>query len=232
MIFFVGEKRFECPLCSVVCSDGFSLQEHVELHLDDRAAVNSAGGHIFIPPCLLYCTFLNPFYVSVWSDAHSAYTFLSLWFTCVATERLGSDLKLARQLQQEEEQRRRQKEAWQEREEFKKLQVWILVKHTVKLYSLSIFFFFGKWPWNKQDNALWVFIIREARAAWHAAEIMNYLLGINPYLSAGWSLLDFAYCWELSIGSVHKFSNTHPVSTAVSTQVSTFLSILVRATQH
>nr|XP_033494846.1 zinc finger-containing ubiquitin peptidase 1 isoform X3 [Epinephelus lanceolatus] len=74
-----GEKRFECPLCSVVCSDGFSLQEHVELHLDNRAAVNSA-------------------------------------------ERLGSDLKLARQLQQEEEQRRRQKEAWQEREEFKKLQ--------------------------------------------------------------------------------------------------------------
>ncbi|KAL7394544.1 hypothetical protein ABVT39_027689 [Epinephelus coioides] len=74
-----GEKRFECPLCSVVCSDGFSLQEHVELHLDDRAAVNSA-------------------------------------------ERLESDLKLARQLQQEEEQRRRQKEAWQERVEFKKLQ--------------------------------------------------------------------------------------------------------------
>lgn len=30
-------------MCSVVCSDGFSLQQHVELHLDDGAAVNSAG---------------------------------------------------------------------------------------------------------------------------------------------------------------------------------------------
>ncbi|XP_037639495.1 zinc finger-containing ubiquitin peptidase 1 [Sebastes umbrosus] len=74
-----GEKRFECPICSVVCSDSFSLQEHVELHLDHGAAVNSAG---------------SP----------------------------GSDLKLARQLQQEEEQRRRQEEVQQEREEFKKLQ--------------------------------------------------------------------------------------------------------------
>ncbi|XP_042345688.1 zinc finger-containing ubiquitin peptidase 1 [Plectropomus leopardus] len=74
-----GEKRFECPMCPVVCSDSFSLQEHVELHLDDRAAVNSAG---------------SP----------------------------GSDLKLARWLQQEEEQRRRQEEDQQEREEFKKLQ--------------------------------------------------------------------------------------------------------------
>ncbi|XP_068590716.1 zinc finger-containing ubiquitin peptidase 1 isoform X2 [Cebidichthys violaceus] len=74
-----GEKRFECPMCSVVCSDSFSLQEHVELHLDHGAAVNAAG-------------------------------------------RTGSDLKLARQLQQEEQQRRRLEEAQQEREEFKKLQ--------------------------------------------------------------------------------------------------------------
>ncbi|XP_075952683.1 zinc finger-containing ubiquitin peptidase 1 isoform X1 [Anarhichas minor] len=74
-----GEKRFECPMCSVVCSDSVSLQEHVELHLDHGAAGNSAG---------------SP----------------------------GSDLKLARQLQQEEEQRRRLEEDQQEREEFKKLQ--------------------------------------------------------------------------------------------------------------
>ncbi|XP_032373439.1 zinc finger-containing ubiquitin peptidase 1 [Etheostoma spectabile] len=33
-----GERRFECPMCSVVCSDSFSLQEHVELHLDRAAA--------------------------------------------------------------------------------------------------------------------------------------------------------------------------------------------------
>lgn len=49
-VCFVGKKRFECPMCSVVCSDSFSLQEHVELHLDHGAAANSAGGHIFIPP--------------------------------------------------------------------------------------------------------------------------------------------------------------------------------------
>lgn len=36
-----GERRFECPMCSVVCSDSFSLQEHVELHLD-----HGAGGWI------------------------------------------------------------------------------------------------------------------------------------------------------------------------------------------
>lgn len=33
----------ECPICSVVCRDGFSLQEHVELHLDHGAAGNCAG---------------------------------------------------------------------------------------------------------------------------------------------------------------------------------------------
>ncbi|KAL3060744.1 hypothetical protein OYC64_015148 [Pagothenia borchgrevinki] len=38
-----GEKRFECPLCSVVCMDSSSLQEHVELHLEHGAAVNSAA---------------------------------------------------------------------------------------------------------------------------------------------------------------------------------------------
>ncbi|XP_018521239.1 zinc finger-containing ubiquitin peptidase 1 isoform X1 [Lates calcarifer] len=74
-----GERRMECPICSVVCRDGFSLQEHVELHLDHGAAGNCAG---------------SP----------------------------GSDLKLAMQLQREEEQRRRQEEAQQESEEFKKLQ--------------------------------------------------------------------------------------------------------------
>lgn len=41
---FLGEKRYECPMCPVVCSDSFSLQEHVELHLNYGAAVNSAGG--------------------------------------------------------------------------------------------------------------------------------------------------------------------------------------------
>ncbi|CAJ1061493.1 zinc finger-containing ubiquitin peptidase 1 [Xyrichtys novacula] len=72
-------RRFECPLCSLLCTDSFSLQEHVELHLDHGAAALSSGGP-------------------------------------------GSDLELAQRLQEEEEQRRKQEEAWQEREEFKKLQ--------------------------------------------------------------------------------------------------------------
>ncbi|XP_037310146.2 zinc finger-containing ubiquitin peptidase 1 [Pungitius pungitius] len=38
-----GEQRFECPMCPVVCRDSFTLQEHVELHLDHGASVNSAG---------------------------------------------------------------------------------------------------------------------------------------------------------------------------------------------
>ncbi|XP_034553994.1 zinc finger-containing ubiquitin peptidase 1 [Notolabrus celidotus] len=72
-----GDRRFECPLCSVLCSDSVSLQVHVELHFDPGAAADSAG---------------------------------------------SSDLELARRLQEEEAQRRRLEEAWQEREEFKKLQ--------------------------------------------------------------------------------------------------------------
>ncbi|XP_071368999.1 zinc finger-containing ubiquitin peptidase 1 [Centroberyx affinis] len=74
-----GGKRYECPMCSVVCGDSFSLQEHVELHLDYGAAANCA-------------------------------------------ESPGSDLRLARRLQQEEDQRRREQEAKREVEEFKKLQ--------------------------------------------------------------------------------------------------------------
>ncbi|XP_072251098.1 zinc finger-containing ubiquitin peptidase 1 isoform X2 [Leuresthes tenuis] len=74
-----GERRFECPMCSVVCSDSFSLQEHVELHLDHNTAVNCAGSH-------------------------------------------DSDLKLATQLQQEETRRRKQEDEEQERKQFKRLQ--------------------------------------------------------------------------------------------------------------
>ncbi|KAM9424557.1 zinc finger-containing ubiquitin peptidase 1 isoform 2-T4 [Pholidichthys leucotaenia] len=74
-----GQRRFECPMCAVVCTDSFSLQEHVELHLEDSTAANCAGSPV-------------------------------------------SDLKLARRLQQEEDQRRREEETQREREEFKKLQ--------------------------------------------------------------------------------------------------------------
>ncbi|XP_028984578.1 zinc finger-containing ubiquitin peptidase 1 [Betta splendens] len=33
-----GERRFECPVCFAVCSGSFTLQEHVELHLDQGTA--------------------------------------------------------------------------------------------------------------------------------------------------------------------------------------------------
>lgn len=38
-----GEKSLECPMCSLVCTDSFSLQEHVELHFDHDAAMSSSG---------------------------------------------------------------------------------------------------------------------------------------------------------------------------------------------
>ncbi|XP_070691376.1 zinc finger-containing ubiquitin peptidase 1 isoform X2 [Pempheris klunzingeri] len=71
------ERVFSCPMCALVCSSCFSLQEHVELHLQEQSSAQASP---------------------------------------------GSDLKLARRLQQEEEQRRQTEEAQQEREEFKKLQ--------------------------------------------------------------------------------------------------------------
>lgn len=110
-----GEKRFECPMCSVACSDTSSLQEHVELHLD-----SGAGGNVILPCCniiqqslslVLVNTVFLLFYESVWWDAAGS---------------PGSDLELARKLQQELELRRREEEARREREEFKKLQVWTL----------------------------------------------------------------------------------------------------------
>ncbi|XP_024272358.1 zinc finger-containing ubiquitin peptidase 1 isoform X2 [Oncorhynchus tshawytscha] len=73
-----GGKSYECPLCSVVCGDCYSLQEHVELHLDYGTVTNA----------------VSP----------------------------GSDLRLARRLQEEEKQRRKEQEAKREAEEFKKLQ--------------------------------------------------------------------------------------------------------------
>lgn len=36
---FVTEKLFSCPMCSLVCSSCFILQEHVELHLQEQHSV-------------------------------------------------------------------------------------------------------------------------------------------------------------------------------------------------
>ncbi|KAE8288317.1 hypothetical protein D5F01_LYC12182 [Larimichthys crocea] len=91
------EKLFPCPMCALVCSSCFILQEHVELHLQEQISAEGSP-------------------LEVCSPATTSLSARSL------SGSPGSDLKLARQLQQEEEQRRRQEEAQQERVEFKKLQ--------------------------------------------------------------------------------------------------------------
>ncbi|XP_071324983.1 zinc finger-containing ubiquitin peptidase 1 isoform X2 [Trachinotus anak] len=93
------EKLFSCPMCALVCSSCFVLQEHVELHLEEQHSAEGAA-------------------VEEWSPAMTSPSASSV----SAAGSPGSDLRLATQLQQEEEQRRRREEAQQEREEFKKLQ--------------------------------------------------------------------------------------------------------------
>ncbi|XP_041844101.1 zinc finger-containing ubiquitin peptidase 1 isoform X2 [Melanotaenia boesemani] len=100
------ERILSCPMCSLVCSSAFILQEHVELHLQEQS---SAPGRIRFecPMCSVVC-----------SDSFSLQEHVELHFDQTASSAaggLGWDLRLARQLQQEEE-------AQQEREQFKKLQ--------------------------------------------------------------------------------------------------------------
>eukprot|EP00064_Thunnus_orientalis_P011938 superscaffoldBa00001774_g11970 len=91
------EKLFSCPMCALVCSSCFILQEHVELHLQEQHSAEGSALEVF-PSAMT-----SPSASSLSGSP-------------------GSDLKLARKLQQEEEQRRREDEAQKEREEFKKLQ--------------------------------------------------------------------------------------------------------------
>ncbi|XP_055020239.1 zinc finger-containing ubiquitin peptidase 1 isoform X2 [Boleophthalmus pectinirostris] len=103
------ERRFVCPMCACVCTDSFSLQEHVELHLDP--AYTAQGFQC--PMCSVAC-----------SDSFSLQEHVELHLEPGASVNAspGSDLKLARRLQEEEEQMRREEEARTEKEEFKKLQ--------------------------------------------------------------------------------------------------------------
>ncbi|XP_026226040.1 zinc finger-containing ubiquitin peptidase 1 isoform X2 [Anabas testudineus] len=126
------EKLFSCPMCALVCSSCFILQEHVELHLEEQRSAEGSllevcssaltspsaschsGEKIFeCPMCSVVC-----------SDSFSLQEHVELHLDpeTVTAVSPGSDLKLARQLQQEEELRRREKDAQKEREEFKKLQ--------------------------------------------------------------------------------------------------------------
>ncbi|XP_040900991.1 zinc finger-containing ubiquitin peptidase 1 isoform X2 [Toxotes jaculatrix] len=108
------KKLFSCPMCALVCSSCFVLQEHVELHLQEQCSAEGEK-RFECPVCSVVC-----------KDSLSIQEHVELHFNHGAAVNCagnpGSDLKLAQQLQQEEEQSRRQEEAQQEKEEFKKLQ--------------------------------------------------------------------------------------------------------------
>lgn len=88
---------------------------------------------IFICPCYIIYSLLLNFLLS-----DLLHTQLKPLFYFVPAVNPGSDLKLARQLQQEEEQRRRQEEAQREREEFKKLQVRTVHCRTPTVQTTSL----------------------------------------------------------------------------------------------
>ncbi|KAM8734682.1 zinc finger-containing ubiquitin peptidase 1 isoform 2-T3 [Acanthopagrus schlegelii] len=110
------EELFSCPMCALVCSSSFILQEHVELHLQEEPSAEGEK-RFECPLCSVVCS--NSFslqeHVEVHLDHEAA-------VNPAGAGSPGSDLKLAKQLQMEEEQRMRQEEAQREREEFKKLQ--------------------------------------------------------------------------------------------------------------
>ncbi|KAL0984942.1 hypothetical protein UPYG_G00150790 [Umbra pygmaea] len=129
------EKPFPCPMCSLVCTSAFILQEHVELHLEESTeavigATSSAteesatssklsGERSYeCPLCALVCGDSASLQEHV--ELHLEYGSPST--TSAASP--GSDQRLARLLQHEEEEEERRKvhEAKQEAEEFKKLQ--------------------------------------------------------------------------------------------------------------
>ncbi|XP_045064607.1 zinc finger-containing ubiquitin peptidase 1 isoform X2 [Coregonus clupeaformis] len=128
------EKQFPCPMCALVCTDAFILQEHVELHLLEESTVeeavlgatssteaaspsssNSSGGKSYeCPMCSVVC-----------GDCYSLQEHVELhldYGTATSAVSPGSDLRLARGLQEEEKERRKEQEAKREAEEFKKLQ--------------------------------------------------------------------------------------------------------------
>ncbi|KAM6968094.1 zinc finger-containing ubiquitin peptidase 1 [Aplochiton taeniatus] len=108
------DKEFPCPMCALVCSDCFILQEHVELHLQETNAVEGVKSYQ-CPICSLVCI-----------NSHSLQEHVELHLDCGAASNFagnsGIDHMLAKRLQQEEDQRRKAEEATLEAEEFKKLQ--------------------------------------------------------------------------------------------------------------
>ncbi|XP_030012827.1 zinc finger-containing ubiquitin peptidase 1 [Sphaeramia orbicularis] len=109
------EKLFSCPMCALICSDCFTLQEHVELHLEEQRAAEGESRRYECPLCSVVCS--NSFSLQEHVELHLDH---GASVKCAGSP--DSDLKLARRLHEEEEQRRKEEEAQQEREEFKKLQ--------------------------------------------------------------------------------------------------------------
>ncbi|XP_029360089.1 zinc finger-containing ubiquitin peptidase 1 isoform X2 [Echeneis naucrates] len=111
------DKLFSCPMCALVCNSCFILQEHVELHLEEQHSVEGER-RLECPICSV-----------IYNDSFSLQEHVELHLDHQAASgsatvgSLGSDLKLATQLQQEEEQQWRHEAAQQEREDFKKLQM-------------------------------------------------------------------------------------------------------------
>ncbi|KAF5890264.1 zinc finger with UFM1-specific peptidase domain protein-like isoform X1 [Clarias magur] len=107
----VTVRTFSCPMCDLVCTDCFMLQEHVELHLQDQA-VSNAGAVYVCPMCDVVC-----------EDSHSLQEHVELHLDCnTAGGDVNGDLQLAQQLQEEDERQRKEEEARREAEEFTQLQ--------------------------------------------------------------------------------------------------------------
>uniref|UniRef100_A0A7N8WX14 C2H2-type domain-containing protein n=1 Tax=Mastacembelus armatus TaxID=205130 RepID=A0A7N8WX14_9TELE len=118
-LVFVTEMMFSCRMCALVFSNCFNLQEHVELHLQEQHSAEAHSNQYSAMCSQIFMvtqtssTNVKPEHV----DLH-----LNQGATVTCGGSLGSDLRLARKLQQEEEQMWSHDKAQQEKEEFKKLQ--------------------------------------------------------------------------------------------------------------
>ncbi|CAB1446267.1 unnamed protein product [Pleuronectes platessa] len=110
-----GEELFTCPMCALVCSSSVLLQEHVELHLQEQPSAEGEE-RLECPMCSVVCR--DSVSLQEHVELHLDHGAAGI---CAAGSP-GSDLALARQLQQEEEVQRRRQEEAQEEKEFKKLQ--------------------------------------------------------------------------------------------------------------
>ncbi|XP_056141711.1 zinc finger-containing ubiquitin peptidase 1 isoform X2 [Lampris incognitus] len=109
-----AENQFPCPMCEVVCSNSFILQQHVELHMQEQNTAEGAKSYE-CPMCSV--VFTDSFLLQEHVELHLDYGAAT---SCAGSS--DSDLRLAKELQQKEEWRRREQEAKQEAVEFKKLQ--------------------------------------------------------------------------------------------------------------